>query len=60
MRKTTFNEVHPKGRELYAHLRLKDLIMDFMAGDENLNNELFTRRGTLLRFVPIRKCCPGI
>jgi hypothetical protein len=47
MRKTTFNEVHPKDRDLYdAHLRLKDLIMDFMAGDENLNNDLFTRRGT--------------
>jgi hypothetical protein len=63
MRKTTINEVHPKGRGLYAHLRLKDLIMDFMAGDEKLNNHLFIRRGTAsqpFRFVPIRKCCPGI
>jgi hypothetical protein len=46
MRKTTFNEVHPKGGELYAYVRPKDLIMDFMAGDEKLNNDLFTRRGT--------------
>jgi hypothetical protein len=46
MRKNTFSEVYPMERGLYAYLMLKDLIMDFMAGDEKLNNGLFTRRGT--------------
>ena len=35
MRKNTFGEVHPKDRKLYTFLRLKDLIMDLVAGDKN-------------------------